>query len=176
MDFELDKIMAKVSGENRENMAQYIISNTDKAQIDFAFNEIFSGISLLEWMKKITLADAWKIALDKLRDFVFSIQEQSYVVDYLHNAVFEFRKKQIKQTLETSIHANEYIQCPANKYDELKEKANSKIQTGTDIIKNLLANPAYKQNGTKSNTDIIIKDKTLQQVKTKECEYERVKK
>ena len=175
MDFELEQIFAKVSGENREIMAVHIISDTDKAQIDFAFNEIFSGLSLSEWMLKVTLDEAWKIALDKLRDFVFSINEQSYMVDYLRHAVFDFKKRTLRN-LESSIHANEYIQCPADKYSELEESANTKIQNGIDILRNLLANPAYNKNA-KINTNTVIKDnRIMQRNNTKGIERERIRK
>jgi len=60
MNFELEKILAKVSGENAENFAERVISDSDKAQINFAFNQMFSGLSLLEWMQNVPLADAWK--------------------------------------------------------------------------------------------------------------------
>ena len=47
MSFDLDQVMAKVSGENTEDFAaKHIISDVDKAQVNFAFSEMFSGLSL----------------------------------------------------------------------------------------------------------------------------------
>lgn len=174
MDIELENIFAKISGENIDYASLRVISDTDKAQVDFALNEIFSGLSLLEWMNKCTLTDAWKIALDKLRGYIFSITEQTYIVDYLRHAVFDFRHKKLRD-LQSSIHANEYIQCSTNKYNELEEQANSKIQTGVDIIRDLLANPEYKQPIT-NNTKTAVQTNVMQHTKENEKEYERVRK
>lgn len=178
MDFELEQIFAKVSGENVENPATRIVSESDKAQIDFAFEQIFSGQSVLEWMTGIQLIDAWKVALDKLRNFIFSIQEQSYVVDYLHHAVFAFRKKQINQTLQTSIHANEYMQYPKSKYTQIEQSAKEKIQDGIDIIKSLLSVADYqygmKHNNTKNTQNNLSYSHDYDN--SRELEYERTRK
>lgn len=180
MDFELEQIFEKVSGENLENRAQNIVSESDKAQIEFAFGEIFSGLSVLEWMNNIKLIDAWKIALDKLRDFIFSIQDQSYIVDYLRPAVFRFRRKQVKQTLQSSIHANEYMHYPKSEYPQIEESAKQKIQTGIDIIQSLLSS-GYYQYGAKhvtqknqSNTNDLLKLHSREQ--ERELERERTRK
>lgn len=174
MNIELDNIFAKISGENIDYASLRVISDTDKAQVNFALNELFSGLSLLEWMNKCTLADAWKIAMDKLRDYIFSITEQTYIVDYLRHAVFDFRRKTLHD-LQSSIHANEFIQYPSDKHPELEESAHIKIQTGMDIIKNLLAQPAYKQ-PIKNNTKPTKQANIMQHTKENEREYERVKK
>ena len=180
MDFELEQIFEKVSGENLENRAQNIVSESDKAQIEFAFDEIFSGLSVLEWMNNIKLIDAWKIALDKLRDFIFSIQDQSYIVDYLRPAVFRFRRKQVKQTLQPSIHANEYMHYPKSEYPRIEESAKQKIQTGIDIIKSLVSSGYYQYGAkheiqnNKNNTNDLIKSYNREH--EREHERERTRK
>ena len=45
MDFDIEKILVKASGENVDKYANRVISDSDKAQIDFAFEEMFSGLS-----------------------------------------------------------------------------------------------------------------------------------
>jgi len=141
MNFDTEKLLAKIAGENVENFANCVISDSVKTQIDFAFNQMFQGLSLLQWMQKITLADAWNAAFDNMYEFVFSLSEKNCVVDYLHNAIFDFKKRTMK-TLKISVHANEYLNCPMEKSDELKQSANEKIQSGIDIIKKLVSEPA----------------------------------
>ena len=174
MSFDLDQVMAKVSGENTEDFAaKHIISDVDKAQVNFAFSEMFSGLSLLEWMKKVTLSDAWKIAMDKLVEQIFDIKGQGYIIDYLRYAVFDFRNRTLRN-LASSIHAYEFIQYPQNKYTEMEQSAHKKIQTGMDIIKNILVAPVYRQD-VKHNVKDVIKDNTLQHAKEKEQELERIR-
>lgn len=139
MDFEIEKLLAKVSGENIENFAACVISDTDKKQIDFAFEEMFNGLSLLEWMRGGLLVDAWNVALDKMRDFIFGINETNYVVDYLRVAVFEFKKHKSK-TFYNSIHVSEYFQSDANS-EILEKAAREKIQDGVDIIMKFISIP-----------------------------------
>lgn len=141
MDFEIDKILAKVSGKNVENFSNCIISDTVKAQIDFAFNQMFSGLSVLQWIDGGTLSEAWTVALDKMRDFVFSLSDKNYVTDYLYHAVFDF-KKNIVKTVFPSVHANEYCNCPVQQQKELKTDANQKVKQGMDIIMSLVSEPS----------------------------------
>lgn len=93
MNFEFEKLIAKISGENVENFSERVISDSDKAQINFGLNQMFQGLSLIEWMNKITLANAWRVSLDKMRDYIFKLNGPEYIVDYLHIVVFEHRKK-----------------------------------------------------------------------------------
>lgn len=135
MDFDIEKLLVKASGENVEHYMNAVISDTDKAQIEYAFDEIFSGLSLLHWIKKNTLSDSWKITLDDMRDFIFSIKETGFAVDYLRKAIFTYKTKKLK-ALESSVHANEY--CPCDKNNILEKSAKEKIQNGTDIIMNII--------------------------------------
>lgn len=135
MDFDIEKLLVKASGENVEHYMNAVISDTDKAQIEYAFDEIFSGLSLLHWIKKNTLSDAWKKTLDDMRDFVFSVDGAGFVIDYLRKAIFAYRTKKLK-ALDSSVHANEY--CPCDKNNILEKSAKEKIQNGTDIIMNII--------------------------------------
>jgi len=166
MDFDVEKLLVKASGENVENYANTIVSDIDKAQIDFAFDEMFSGLSLLHWIKKNTLSDSWKITLDDMRDFMFSIKETGFVVDYLRKAIFAYRTKKLK-ALESSVHANEY--CPCEKNDILEKNAKEKIQNGIDIIMNIIHKPKQEK---------VLNQNLNQkfQIKQKEQEYIREKK
>ena len=168
--------MAKVSGENVERYAERVIADSEKAQINFAFDEIFSGLSLLEWIQGATLGDAWKKSLDKLRDFIFSIDEQNFVMDYLHMAVFEFRNKTLK-IMSQSIHINEKMQHSAEQSEKLKQSAEEKIQNGLDILKNILSVP-HSDRTKKENTNIndLVLQKTMERQREREYERERVKK
>ena len=177
MNFELEKILAKVSGENAENFAKRVISDSDKAQINFAFNQMFSGLSLLEWMQNVPLADAWKKTLDKMRDFIFSIDEKNYIIDYLRVAIFDF-KKQIMKMLTASVHAGEFMQYDSGQRPELEKTANERIQNGIDIIKNILSNPHDAKNENhKSNQNTQILEKLYNRDREHEIgERERIKK
>ncbi len=135
VDFDIEKLLVKASGENVENYTNTVIGDIEKAQIEFAFDEMFSGLSLLHWVKKNTLSDSWKITLNDMRDFVFSINETGFAVDYLRKAVFAYRTKKLK-ALESSVHANEY--CPCDENNILEKSAKEKIQNGTDIIMNII--------------------------------------
>jgi len=176
MDFDLEQILAKVSGENTENFSTVVISDADKSQLDFALNEIFSGLTLLEWLDKKTLSDSWKIALNKLREYVFSIKDNSYVVDYLRHAVFDSKTLPLRH-LASSVHANEFIQCPKNKRAELEQSAQMKIKTGKDIIQNMVSASNYQHGAKKiiktnmnNNTNVVSNSKDY------DLEYERTKK
>jgi len=174
MNFDLEKLIAKVSGENTEDFSKSVISDSDQRQIKFALNQMFVGLSLLEWMKQVTLADAWHTSLDIMRDYIFSISGQSYVLDYLRGAVFEHRKQIIKK-LSDSVHVREYIQYPKEQFPELEKSANEKIKGAVDIIQNILSNP-HGENADKQKTD--INEQILQNLcnHEREPEHERVRK
>ncbi len=139
MDFETEKLLAKIAGENVENFAAHVISKADKEQIDFAFDQMFSGLSLLQWMHGGLLVDAWNVALDKMRDFIFSLEKSNYLVDYLRVAVFDFKKHKSKN-FHNSVHASEYFQSDANS-KILEKAAREKIQDGIDIIMKFISIP-----------------------------------
>lgn len=167
MDFEIEKLLAKVSGENVENFAAHVISDTDKKQINFAFEQMFNGISLLEWMKGGLLVDAWNVALDKVRDFIFGLEESSYIIDYLRVAVFDFRKHKSKD-FHNSVHACEYFHSDAN-VGILEKSAKEKIQNGIDIIMNIIASPKtcdVKQQ-TNENVNCIQKEREYENERTR---------
>ena len=167
MDFEIEKLLAKVSGENVEIFAAHVISDTDKKQINFAFEQMFNGISLLEWVSGGVLVDAWNIALDKVRDFIFNLEESSYITDYLRVAVFDFRKHNSKD-FHNSVHACEYFHSDVN-VDILRKSAQDKIQNGIDIIMNIIASPKtcdMKQQ-TNENVNCIQKEREYENERTR---------
>lgn len=169
MDFETDKLLAKISGENVENFASCVVDDGVKAQIDFAFNQMFQGLTLLQWMKKNTLIEAWQNSLNKMIDFIFALSEKNYVTDYLHVAVFDYKKNTLKN-LQNSVHAYEYFNCPVDKKDELKQSADEKIKQAIDIIMNLVSNP--KKCGVEK-IKTVEKEKVYQNIKIREREQER---
>ena len=176
MNFEFEKLMAKVSGENTENFAKRVLSESDKHQIGFALNQMFVGLSLLEWMKHVTLANAWRASLDKMRDFVFSIDGQNYVLEYLRAAVFEHRQK-MQKLFTDSLYANEYIHYPTEQFPELKKSAYEKIQNALEILKNILSNPNdTKTEKTPENIDVQILQRFNEREHNREHEHERVRK
>lgn len=168
MNFDLEKLMAKVYGENTEDFFKRAVSDSDKRQINFAFEQMFVGLSLLEWMKHVTLETAWRTSLDIMRDYIFDLSGQGYILDYLHVAVFEHRK-QVMKKLSDSVHTREYIQYPNDQFPELEKSANEKIKNAIDIIQNILSNPHTENAGNqKINTDA----QTLQQLYSNEHERE----
>ena len=176
MNFEFEKLMAKVSGENTENFAKRVLSESDKHQIEFALNQMFVGLSLLEWMTRMTLKDAWRVSLDKMRDFVFSITGQNYVLEYLRTAVFEHRQK-MQKLFTDSLYANEYIHYPTEQFPELKKSAYEKIQNAIDILKNILSNPNdTKPEKSSENIDMQILQRFNEREHNREHEHERVRK
>ncbi len=167
MDFEFEKIMAKISGANTELFAENVISIQDKNQINFALNQMFTGLSTLEWLSGGKLADAWNVALDKMRDFVFSIPDKNYVTDYLQIAVFEHRKI-TRRIIQDSVHAQEFLNCDETKRNELTTMAKQKIDEAIQIIKDILAKPNFVKTVTvRENNKMKIKQKE------REHEYER---
>lgn len=169
MDFDIEKILVKASGENVESYMTTVISDADKAQITFAFDEMFSGLSLLHWTQNMLLVDAWKLSLEDIRDFVFSIDDQGFVVDYLRKEIFKYKTKKLK-ALEASVHSNEYFSCDNAKQHILEESAKEKIHNGMEIIKNIV----YKTK--KANVE---KQKPQQNILlnqyVREIEHERVR-
>lgn len=172
MDVDTAKLLAKIAGENVENFANCVVSDSAKTQIDFAFNQMFQGLSLLQWMENITLMNAWQNTLDAMTEFVFSLPEKNCVAEYLHVAVFDFKKNTLK-TLKNSIHANEYFNYPKDKQDELKQSANEKIQQGIDIIKSLVSAPDKCMT---EKTQPMEKVQAPQKIKIREYERERERK
>jgi len=177
MDFNFEQLMAKVSGENAKDFTKRVISDSDKKQIKFAFDQMFIGLSLLEWMKQgVTLADAWKVSLDKMRDFVFNISGEDYILDYLRVSVYEHRNQTTKM-LSNSEHLNEYINYPVEQFPQLEMSANEKIQNAIDIIKNVLSTPhSANVENKKENVDEQILQRLNEHSREKEYERERVKK
>ena len=170
MNFDFEKLMAKVSGENVEDFSKRVISDSDKAQINFALDQMFQGLSLIEWMNKITLANAWRISLDKMRDYIFGLTGPEYIVDYLHIVVFEHRQKILKMIAD-SLHANEYINYPTSEYPKLKDTAEEKIKTAINILTDILSTPRG------SNVENIKPAKNIETLsRTKENKYERTRK
>lgn len=147
MDFEIEKLLAKVSGKNVENFAACVISDADKEQINFAFEQMFDGLSLIQWMQGGLLIDAWNASLDKIRDFIFGLKESTYVVDYLRVAVFDFKRHKSKH-FHDSVHGGEYFQSDAGK-DILEKAAREKIQSGIDIIMSILPKECTVRQETK---------------------------
>jgi len=144
MDVDLEKIMAMVDGQNVENFSTKLVTQKDKEAIDEALELIFSGMSLQEWLNNVVLKDAWHMALDKMRDMIFSLYDQkSTIVEYLHYALFEHRKKTFKR-LDCSAHSGEYINCTVDKRIEWNKKAQEKIDMGLNILKHVIDtfNPA----------------------------------
>ena len=174
MDFETEKLLAKIAGENIENLATNFVSDSDKSQIDFAFNQMFSGLSLIEWTHNVALSDAWKISLDKMRDYVFSFTETGYIIDFLHNAVFDYRKNTLKK-LEFSIHANEYCPNDIKNREDLLSDAREKIKSGMDIIKKF-AEQSGTQNAIRQTQKQNIKTINNANEHSRDHEYERIKK
>ena len=169
MDLDTEKLLAKVSGKNVENFSTCLISDATKAQFDFAFNQMFQGLSLLQWLNGGNLRDAWESALDRIRDYIFSLEDRNYVTDYLYHAVFVFRKNIVK-TVFTSVHANEYCNCPISKQPELKADAEQKIKPGVEMIKNLLSEP--KKCCATEQKD-ILKVNINQKIQDRENNHER---
>ena len=172
MNFDTEKLLAKVAGKNVENFADCVISDSAKTQIEFAFNQMFQGLSLLQWMQNVTLEDAWQSALDKMFDFIFSLPEKNCVADYLHLAVFDFKKNTLR-TIKGSIHASEYFNYPDDEQNELRQAANEKIKQSVEIIKTLVAEPS-KCLVEKIRT--VEKTNDYQYTKTREYERERERK
>jgi len=176
MNFDFEKLMAKVSGENTEDFSKRIISDSDKKYINFAIDQMFIGLSLLEWMKHVTLADAWRVSLDIVRDYVFSMIGQSYILDYMRRSVFDHRQQIVKK-LTDSPHTNEYIQYPPEQFPELEKSANEKIKNAIDILQSCLSNPhSENQENQKINTDRQILQNPNERVSEREHDRERIRK
>ena len=114
----------------------------------------------------------YAITLSLHSDFIFSLPGKNYITDYLHIAVFDFKKNTLK-TVKSSVHANEFFNCPADKIDELKTTAQDKIKQGTDIIMNLISEP---DKCCVEKIQTIEKNYSYQKTKEHEQEYERERK
>ena len=174
METNLEKIMAKISGENVEDYVVKMVDDVDKKQIEFVFQQMFEGLTVLEWNKGVVLNTAWRNSLDKMRDFIFNIPEKNYMVEYLQRAIFDYRHNTMKK-LGDSIHTHEYLNCPSEKIQELKTNANNKIRCAIDIISTLIKKDA-KPNTRKQNS--IQNNRVIERnlVKERDREYERERK
>ncbi|MBR5625884.1 MAG: hypothetical protein IKW67_03845 [Alphaproteobacteria bacterium] len=174
MDKDFEKISALLNGEQIDSYYKNQLTDADKAQIDNAIETLFSGLSLDNWLKGEKLMDAWKAALDTIREMIFSIRLQNPAVLYARQAVFEHRKKwHIK--IVYSPHGHETINCSPEKHEQYQENANEKIQNGMEMLRKKFLefeSGTPKQQPEKKQ---IHKTTNLQMVMTRENEHERTR-
>ncbi len=143
MDMEFEKTLAILGGQSADAFIKSQLSDTDKAQIDSAIDLMFSGLSLHNWLAGGTLGNAWSGALDTVREYVFSFMENNPATNYARTATFAHRRKWHVQIV-SSIHANDTIRCPSDKFSAWQDDANAKIQDGAEMLRAKIAEFASK--------------------------------
>ena len=133
MDKDFEQTMAILSGGSADKFIAQQLNATDKRQIDNAIEEIFSGLSLKNWLAGGVLGDAWNNAQDAVRDMVFAIQFDNPATVYARVSVFEHRKK-IRTQSVYSPHINNTINCTNEQRNSWYESAIAKIQNGQEML------------------------------------------
>lgn len=133
MDKDFEQTMAILSGGSADKFIAQQLNATDKRQIDNAIEEIFSGLSLKNWLAGGVLGDAWNNAQDAVRDMVFAIQFDNPATVYARASVFEHRKK-IRTQSVYSPHINNAINCTNEQRNSWYESAIAKIQNGQEML------------------------------------------
>ena len=139
MDKDFEKTLALLDGQTVDAYIRSQLSDTDKQQIDSAIEILFSGFSLQKWLSGVTLGEAWKMALDLVRDYVFSFTMSNPATTYARTATFQHRKQWMVKIV-SALHANEIINCPPEKFSAWQEDASIKIQNGADMLRNVITN------------------------------------
>ncbi len=173
MDTNLNKLIAMAAGQNRDCFDENSISSEVRGKIDDALDSIFRGKSILIWTRGGKLCDAWKSAMDELRDEIFAIKNTTPIIEYLRIAVFALREKwNIKIT--QSNERNSVVDGASNaELNDLKNYANSLIESGMRVIKDLISVGAFacSERGTQKTRFM-----NMERAKTREREHERVRK
>lgn len=138
MDSDLDKVLALVGGQSPSEYEMAQLKDTDKAQIENAIDVLFSGLSLRNWLSGGTLGDAWTVALDKLRDIVFSISVDNVASKYARAITFKHRTKWLNK-INLTLHVNEKIQCSDIQRPTWQADAETKIKNGLEILQRKIA-------------------------------------
>jgi hypothetical protein len=144
MDTNLQKMMSVISGKSRDEFELGHVSDTDKKQLLYALETLFSGLTLLNWLDGGRLLDAWKKSLNQMRAMIFEIKETNPVVMFLRLSVFDSNASWIK-TMTQSDSSNELIQCPENGRDEWKKHADTQITEAVSIIRQKIDDFTYGQ-------------------------------
>lgn len=135
MDFDLEKTLAQIDGQNIEKFMLNRLTDKDREQINTGIEIAFRGYSLHNWLQKdTTLAQAWNKATEQLRIMTFSFTQNNPAVIYARQAAFDFKAKWQQKTRSVD-NLNQTIQCPPEREKQWANKAQSDINTGIGIIK-----------------------------------------
>lgn len=136
---DIEKALAMVNGQNMNSFYESQVSNDDQQLVRDALENIFQGISVIEWANGGMLMDAWNRALDSIRDEFFATSCRDVFTMTLQRLVFEHRNK-----WQDKIHSNDnrlHIMRDTIKSDaipELVKHAQFQKQQGYEIIKKLI--------------------------------------
>lgn len=172
MNSDLSKIMAMVNGQSRNDFDSESVSTENRTKIDDAIESVFIGKSMQIWANGGKLIDAWNVALDDLRDEMFSIPNTGPVVAYLRQSVFKHRTNwNVKMTKSDERNS---VACFKNDNEkvELIEHANALITTGMNIIKYIIANATDGVVRTQHN----VNARTMEHARSHTRELERTRK
>ena len=173
MDTNLKKLIAMAAGQNRDCFDENSISSEVRSKVDGALDSIFRGKSILIWTRGGKLCTAWEKAMDELRDEIFAIKNTAPIIEYLRIAVFALREKwNIKIT--QSNERNSMVDGASNEeLNDLKKYANSLIESGMLVIKDLISVGAFSCSERGAQKTVAM---NMEHAKAREREYERVRK
>jgi hypothetical protein len=173
MNTNLDKIMAVISGKNRDDFDLGQISDADKGQLVYALDMLFSGLTLVNWLGGGKLFDAWRQSIEQMRAMIFEIKEANPVVLYLRRCVFDSNANWIK-IINKSDNSNEVIQCPAESYDEWMAHAHAQISEAISIIRHKIEAFAAGQRKSVKTENQNTNSPVLEKLAREMMEDERV--
>ncbi|MDL2295214.1 hypothetical protein LJC18_00120 [Lachnospiraceae bacterium OttesenSCG-928-E19] len=166
MDKNFEKMMALIDGKNRNDFDLNQVSNNDKKQLEHALENLFSGLTLLNWLDGGQLIGAWRKSLEQMRAMIFEITDVNPVVVFLRHAVFNPSAKWVN-IMNTSNSSNEIINCSPTEYNQWQDKANEQINASIEIIRQKILNFVAGQPMVKSE-----EIKTNQMIRERENERE----
>lgn len=134
--FDMDAALAMVSGQDMNKFYDLQIDETDKQALRNALEDIFQGSSVALWIAGNTLGDAWKIALDNMRDEMFATSRRDNLTVFLQRAVFEHRNIWMEK-IRTNDNRGQKLQLNATDTTKMMNQANFQKQHGYDVIKQI---------------------------------------
>ncbi|MBP5485298.1 MAG: hypothetical protein J6Y07_01170 [Alphaproteobacteria bacterium] len=170
MDTNLENLIAMAAGQNRNCFDENSISSDARNKIDTALDSIFQGKSILIWARGEKLGVAWESAMDELRDEIFEIKNTAPIVEYLRIAVFSLRNRWKLKFMQSN-ERNSMANASDFELTDLRNYANSLIESGMQVIKDLIAAGTLvcAERGTQKNISMTME-------RTRSHEYERTRK
>lgn len=146
MEDNFMQYMKVVAGENQQKTNEKKLSEKDKQKISSAYFQLFYNISFSNWLKGMTLGEAWYRAINKMKTFIASKSPENPATMYLRQ-IFSAHKTKWAQLIMTSPEKDTVIECSPEKKQEWMARIGTSINKNLTEINNTAGNyePDKKQ-------------------------------